>query len=167
MLPHLDAAVRLARWLCLSRADADDVVQEAILRAYRGFDGLVARDAKSWLLVIVRNCHRSELASRRRRPTEPLPGDEDAHDVLVSHAAGPEDEAASADEWRALAGVLMTLPEEHREVLVLKEIEDMSYREIADVVGIPIGTVMSRLARARASLASRWQPAEGGSRAVR
>jgi len=167
VLPHLDAAVRLARWLCLSRADADDVVQEAILRAYRGFDGLVARDAKSWLLVIVRNCHRSELASRRRRPTEPLPEDENAQDALFARAAGPEEQAASADEWRALAAVLMTLPEDHREVLVLKEIEDMSYREIAAVLGIPIGTVMSRLARARTGLASQWTAAEGSSRAVR
>lgn len=169
VLPHLDAAYRLARWLAHSPADADDVVQEAVLRAYRGFDALSGSDARAWLLAIVRNCHRSAERARRRRPTEPLPEESDALAplALVSGAPGPEAEAAAADERGALGRLLMGLPEDHREVLVLREIEDMSYREIAEVIGAPIGTVMSRLARARGALQSLWRQSQGAAHAVR
>jgi RNA polymerase sigma-70 factor (ECF subfamily) len=169
VLPHLDAAYRLARWLSSSPADADDVVQEAILRAYRGFDALKGEGAKAWLLVIVRNCHLSALQQRRRRPAESLPEESDVQDALAMTAAspGPEEEAVAADERSALVRLMRALPEDHREVLILRDIEDMSYREIAGVIGAPIGTVMSRLARARAALKAQWFHAEGKSHAVR
>jgi RNA polymerase sigma factor (sigma-70 family) len=168
-MPHLDAAYRLARWLSHSSADADDIVQEAILRAYRGFDALREPDAKAWLLVIVRNCHRSALQQRRRRPTEPLPEESDFHGLhsIVDRAPGPEEEAISVDERNALVRLMLALPEDHREVLILRDIEDMSYREIASVIGTPIGTVMSRLARARAALKVQRSQSLGQSSAVR
>src|ERR1700722_11985826 len=95
VLPHLDAAYRLARWLSSSSTDADDVVQEAILRAYRGFDALKGQEAKAWLLVIVRNCHWSALQQRRRRASGPLPEETDVQDVhaMTASSPGPEEEA--------------------------------------------------------------------------
>ncbi len=169
MLPHLDAAYRLARWLSASASDADDIVQEAVLSAYRGFDALRGQEAKAWLLVIVRNCYRSALRQRRRRPSEPLPDESDAHDAraMIATAPGPEDEAIAANESDVLAGLLRALPEAQREILILKDVEDMSYREIAVVIGAPIGTVMSRLARARAALRAQWITVEGRTDAVR
>lgn len=168
MLPHLDAAYRLARWLTDSAADADDIVQAAILRAFRGFDALRGEDARAWLLVIVRNCHRSALRHEQRRPAEPLPGESNVQDPsLTANAPGPEEQAVAADERRALAALMRELPEEQREVLILKDIEDMSYREIASVIGVPIGTVMSRLARARAALRRQWSNVEAKSHALR
>jgi len=143
-LPHLDAAYNLARWLARPPLDADDIVQDAMLRAFRAFDGFRGEDAKAWLLTIVRNCWRSAgTASRRRGHTEL---DED----LESGSAGPEDMAIAASRRRRLDAMIALLPEEFREVLILREMEDMSYRQIADITGAPIGTVMSRLARARA-----------------
>ena len=158
VLPHLDAAYRFARWLSRSPGDADDVVQEAILRAFRAFDGLRGSDVKAWLLAIVRNCHATALRQQQRRAHVPLPEEHDMHDAhaMVSTAQDPEDAAIECDSGRALDRLLSTLPEEHREVLILREIEDMGYREIASVANIPIGTVMSRLARARAALRARW-----------
>jgi RNA polymerase sigma factor (sigma-70 family) len=169
VLPHLDAAYRLARWLSSSSTDADDVVQEAILRAYRGFDALKGQEAKAWLLVIVRNCHWSALQQRRRRASGPLPEESDVQDVhaMTASSPGPEEEAVSADQRKALVSLMRALPEDHREVLILRDIEDMSYREIAGVIGAPIGTVMSRLARARAAIKAQWIHAEGKSHAVR
>lgn len=167
VLPHLDAAHRLARWLCRSPVDADDVVQEAFVRAYRGFDGLRSPDARAWLLAIVRNCHLSALADRRRRAYEPL---SEEHEALPEHATplpDPERSSIERDERRLLAQLIATLPEEQREVLLLREMEDMSYREIAAVAQVPIGTVMSRLARARAALKALWPEAEGEPHAVR
>jgi RNA polymerase sigma factor (sigma-70 family) len=154
VLPYLDAAYRFARWLTHSSADADDLVQESFLRAFRGFDGLRGGDVKAWLLAIVRNCHATALRQQQRRATVPLP-DEHEEPARSGETAGvPEPESASlaAEEQRSLERLLATLPQEHREVLMLREIEDMSYREIAAVTGVAIGTVMSRLARARAAL---------------
>lgn len=169
VMPHLDAAYRLARWLSNSSADADDVVQDAILRAYRGFDALRAPEAKAWLMVIVRNCHRSTLQRQRRRPTEPLPEENDVQDAhaMMASSPGPEQEAICADERDALVRLMFTLPEDHREVLILRDIEDMSYREIASVINAPIGTVMSRLARARAAIKAQYGHARGQLSAVR
>ncbi|HUO88149.1 MAG TPA: sigma-70 family RNA polymerase sigma factor [Rhizomicrobium sp.] len=157
-LPHLDAAVNLARWLARSPADADDVVQDAMLRAFRAFDGFRGSDAKPWLLAIVRNCWRNQAGDRKRRGHVPLPEHEDAESgaAIVDDGASPEALAANADERRKLDGVIATLPEEFREVLVLREMEDLSYRDIAEVTGAPIGTVMSRLSRARALLREKW-----------
>jgi RNA polymerase sigma factor (sigma-70 family) len=159
VMPHLDAAYRFARWLVRSPADADDVVQEAVLRAFRGFDALRGTDVKSWLFAIVRNCHLTALAKRERRPLVPLPDEHEPWDgpAMVSTAPGPEAETMRRDDERTLDRLLAMLPEEQREVLVLREIEDLDYREIASVTSVPIGTVMSRLARARAALRDRWQ----------
>ena len=142
-LPHLDAAYNLARWLSRSPADADDIVQDAMLRAFRAFDGFRGEDAKAWLLTIVRNCWRSAGAAGRRRGHTAL------HDELEAPEAGPEENAIAASRRRRLDAMIAMLPEDFREVLILREMEEMSYREIADITGTPIGTVMSRLARAR------------------
>ncbi len=154
VLPHLDAAHRFARWLSRSPDDADDVVQEAILRAFRGFDGLRGSDVKAWLLAIVRNCHSTAHAQRQRNTFVPLPEEHDAQDGHAMTATTPDPESVTIrlDHERMLERWLSELREEHREVLVLREFEDMNYREIATVTNVPIGTVMSRLARARAEL---------------
>ncbi|HEX4634731.1 MAG TPA: sigma-70 family RNA polymerase sigma factor [Rhizomicrobium sp.] len=146
-LPHLDAAYNLARWLSRSPTDADDIVQDAMLRAFRAFDGFRGGDVKAWLLTIVRNCWASAGAASRRRGHTSL---ED--ETLVAGEADPEQTAMRAGTRRRLDQMIAALPEEFREVLILREMEDMSYREIADITGTPIGTVMSRLARARAML---------------
>lgn len=170
VLPHLDAAYRFARWLAHSPGDADDLVQEAILRAFRGFEALRGSDVKAWLLTIVRNCHLTAMKQQRRRGFVPLPGENDVQDGAAVIATTPDPESSSIrrDEERTLDRLLSGLPDEQREILVLREIEEMNYREIAAVVNVPIGTVMSRLARARAALKVRWlREAEGGLRAVR
>jgi len=146
-LPHLDAAYNLARWLSRSPVDADDIVQDAMLRAFRGFDGFRGGDSKAWLLTIVRNCWLSAGAATRRRGHTSL-DDED----LEAPERTPEETAIRAGAKRRLDTLIGQLPEEFREVLILREMEDMSYREIAAITGSPIGTVMSRLARARAML---------------
>ena len=168
-MPHLDAAYRFARWLSRSSTDAEDVVQEAFLRAFRAFDTLRGTDAKAWLLAIVRNCHATELKQQLRRAAVSLPAEDEEPSGAAAIAAAPDPESASlaADERRTLDRLIAALPEEHREVLLLREAEDLSYREIAAVTGIPIGTVMSRLARARAALKVSWQQLEGEGRAVR
>lgn len=154
VLPHLDAAHRFARWLSRSPNDADDVVQEAILRAFRGFDGLRGSEVKAWLLAIVRNCHATAHTRRQRDAFVPLPEENDPEDGHAMTATAPDPESVSIrlDHERMLERWLSKLREEHREVLVLREFEDMNYREIAAVTNVPIGTVMSRLARARAEL---------------
>jgi RNA polymerase sigma-70 factor (ECF subfamily) len=158
-LPHLDAALNLARWLTRSRADADDVVQEAMLRAYRAFDSVRGSDVKPWLLTIVRNCCMTFTSGERRRSRGVQPIDETiaAQDnVLAVPLPDPEVSAIGADEGAKLAALVQALPEEFRTVLILREWEDLSYKEIAEVTGMPIGTVMSRLARARALLKDAW-----------
>jgi RNA polymerase sigma factor (sigma-70 family) len=158
VLPHLDAAYRFARWLSHSPGDADDVVQEAILRAFRGFEALRGTDVKAWLLAIVRNCHATAHRQQERRAFVPLPEEHDAQDghTMISSTPTPESASIDRDQERMLDKLISELPDEHREVLVLRELEDMDYREIATVTHVPIGTVMSRLARARAALKSRW-----------
>ena len=170
VLPHLDAAYRFARWLSRAPADADDVVQEAILRAFRGFDALRGSNVKAWLLAIVRNCHSTALKQQQRRGFVQLPEENDAQDGYAMTATTPDPESASIrrDEQRTLDRLIAALPEEHRTVLILREIEEMDYRQIATVTNVPIGTVMSRLARSRAALKARWlQEVEGEPRAVR
>jgi RNA polymerase sigma-70 factor (ECF subfamily) len=158
VLLHLDAAYRYARWLARSATDADDVLQEATLRAYRSFEELRGADGKAWLLTIVRNCHLSAAKQRQRRNFVSLPEDHDEQaSQLVAATPDPESAAIDRDERRMLQRLMAGLTEEQREVLALREIEDMDYREIAAVTGVPIGTVMSRLARARTALRSRWQ----------
>jgi RNA polymerase sigma-70 factor (ECF subfamily) len=153
-LPHLDAAYNLARWLARSPADAEDIVQDAMLRAWRAFDGFRGGDARPWLLAIVRNCWRSAGADSKRRNHVALP--EEGGVALMAGEPDPEANAVQASEGRRLDALIALLPNEFREVLILREMEDMSYREIAEVTGAPIGTVMSRLARGRAMLRERW-----------
>jgi len=164
-LPHLDAAYNLARWLSCSASDADDIVQDAFLRAYRSFDRLRGADAKPWLLAIVRNCCWT-AARRRSRWVVGLPAD--GWDETAGGSPEPlsgEDPlqaAIRAEEARSLDAAIAALPAGFREVLILREVEDLSYREIATVTGAPIGTVMSRLARARLALKDRWRGQTGG-----
>jgi RNA polymerase sigma factor (sigma-70 family) len=164
VMPHLDAAYRFAHWLVRSGGDADDIVQEAFLRAFRAFDTLRSADAKAWLLAIVRNCHATALQQQRRGGvTVALGADDAATDVpqLVAVEGDPERASIERDEQRALERLLAALAPEHREVLLLREMEDMSYREIATVTQLPLGTVMSRLARARAALKLQWLNSAG------
>jgi RNA polymerase sigma-70 factor, ECF subfamily len=156
VLPHLDAAYNLARWLTRSAEDAEDVVQEACLRALRYFRSFHGESARTWLLAIVRNTCFTWLRNNRDRREVPLFDDDQADNpedegVLGGGSIGNDPEAIairSAD--RALLNRLIgELPLPFREVLVLRELEDLSYREIAEVAAVPIGTVMSRLARAR------------------
>ena len=170
VMPHLDAAYRFARWLCQSPGDADDVVQEAFLRAFRGFDGLRGADVKAWLMTIVKNCHATARKQQQRRAYVPLPEESDAEDgrAMIAMTPAPESTSIRRDEKRTLDRLMSSLPQEHREVLVLREIEEMGYREIAAVTNVPIGTVMSRLARARAALKARClTDTEGTPHAVR
>jgi RNA polymerase sigma-70 factor (ECF subfamily) len=145
VLPHLDGAYNFARFLCRDSATAEDVVQEAFLRAYRGFGGFRGGDARAWLYAIVRNC----VFSSPRSP----PADDIAEQQLADEADTPEDALVRASEIRAVRVAIGALPEPFREAIVLRELEELSYREIAAVTGAPIGTVMSRLARARHMLA--------------
>ena len=168
-MPHLDAAYRFARWLARSPDDADDLVQEAILRAYRGFDALRGSDVKAWLLTIVGNCHLTALEQQQRRALVPLPEEHDAQDghALIATTPDPESASIRRDEERTLERLIADLPDDYREVLILREIEDMDYREIAAVTNVPLGTVMSRLARARAALKKHWlRQVEGEPHAV-
>jgi RNA polymerase sigma-70 factor (ECF subfamily) len=157
VLVHLDAAYRFARWLGRSEADAEDVVQEAMLRAWRAFDARREPDAKAWLLAIVRNCASSLHRREQRRGQVPLPEEHEPDAAaLVAPSGDPEGAAAQLDEQRVVRRLLTELPEEQREVLVLRELEELNYREIAAVINVPIGTVMSRLARARGALKALW-----------
>src|ERR1700693_1466142 len=143
VLPHLDAAYRFARWLSYAPGDADDVVQEAILRAFRAFDTLRGSDVKAWLLAIVRNCHSTALKQQQRRAFVPLPEEHDAQDGYAMVATTPDPESVSIhrDDERTLERLMSALPEEHREVLVLREIEDMDYPVLTSITKHHIGTV--------------------------
>ena len=157
VLPHLDAAYRFARWLSSVPGHADDVVQDAMLRAFRGYGAFRGDDPRAWLFAIVRNCHITLLTQQRRRAAEPLPDELDESAALIETGVGPEVEALRRDDHRMLDKLLAALSEEYREVLVLRELSEMNYRDIATVANIPVGTVMSRLARARAALKAQWQ----------
>jgi RNA polymerase sigma-70 factor (ECF subfamily) len=151
VMPHLDAAHNLARWLARNPHDAEDVVQEACLRAFKYLDGLHSGDARAWLLTIVRNAFYEWCA--RNRPSEIVADGESAIDAAVDDSAsGPEQIALRRSQAGQLAGAIESLPLAYREVFVLREMEDLSYKEIARIADIPIGTVMSRLARARSLL---------------
>jgi RNA polymerase sigma-70 factor, ECF subfamily len=159
VLPHLDAAYNLARWLIRSPADAEDVVQEACLRALRFFDGFRGGDSRAWLLKIVRNTCYSWV--KKNRPTELSDEfDETVHsaEVLGTDAEAKLVSRANSEQVRK---ALETLPAGFREVLVLREIEELSYKEISDVTGVPMGTVMSSLSRARQRLREELRAAAG------
>jgi RNA polymerase sigma-70 factor (ECF subfamily) len=151
VLPHLNAAYNLARWLARDANDADDVVQDACVRALKYVGSLHGSDARAWFLTIVRHAFYDWLG--RNRPAEIIQDDGTALDTAIDHAAiDPEQSASRNDQTQALVDAVAALPLQFREVLVLRELEDLSYKEIARVADIPIGTVMSRLARARALL---------------
>jgi len=150
LLPHMRAAYNLARWLTRTDQDAEDVVQEAYLRAVRFFGGFRGGDAKAWLLTIVRNASHSAW-QRGRGAGATVPLDEDTPEVEDA-ALGPEDLLLQKASRQEVREALDALPVEFREVLVLRELEGLSYKEMAEVTQVPIGTVMSRLARARARL---------------
>ncbi|MBV9344519.1 MAG: sigma-70 family RNA polymerase sigma factor [Gammaproteobacteria bacterium] len=153
VLPHLDDAYRFARWLGNARADAEDIVQEAMLRAFRGFAALRAPAVKPWLLTIVRNCHVDAARQRQRREADR----QALADAQGAGAPDPQLAAIQSQSELELQRLLSGLSAEHRETLALREVAELSYREIATLTGVPVGTVMSRLSRARESLREHWQ----------
>jgi RNA polymerase sigma factor (sigma-70 family) len=146
VLPHLDAAFNYARWLTRNDADAEDVVQDACVRAMRFFSSLRDNDARPWLFAIVRNTWYSRVSRRASSEATPL--------IVAQHdeaddALDPEERLLQQHTVAVVRTALEQLPVDFREVLVLRELEGLSYKEIAAVVGVPLGTVMSRLARGR------------------
>ena len=150
VVPLLDDAYTLARHLMRDEHDAQDVVQEAYLRAWRYFAGFRGGDERAWLLTIVRNC--CYTWRRSRRGTETVPFDDEHHSGDDGNRYASDSRAINDSERGALVSALDALPREFREVLVLREIDGLSYREIAGITGAPVGTVMSRLARGRERL---------------
>jgi RNA polymerase sigma-70 factor (ECF subfamily) len=168
-LPHLDAAFNLARWLAGNTTDAEDVVQDAYLRAYRYFDSWQGGDFRVWLLTIVRNSFitwvRENRSARLVFHAEPPLGDtaETEETAWGQRSADPETMLLDSIDSQTLSRLVERLPTEYREVLLLREVEDLAYKDIADVTGVPVGTVMSRLSRARLALRRLWlnaNPAE-------
>lgn len=150
VLPHLDAAYNLARWLTRNERDAEDVVQEAFLRALRHFRSFRGGDARPWLLAIVRNTFYT-WRKHNRLPEEEIVFEDDKHPVAAD-SSDPEKLLLRETDRRLLRSALSLLPREFLEVIVLREFEELSYKEIAEVIQVPAGTVMSRLARARKRL---------------
>ena len=151
VLPHLDAAFNYARWLAKNDADAEDVVQDAYVRALRFFSSLRGEDARAWLLTIVRNTWYGRFPRRAGSGVTTV-ADEDA-DNRADVSLDPEAQMIQQQTVEQVQRAFEALPTDFREVLVLRELEGLSYKEIAAIVGIPLGTVMSRLARARERLA--------------
>ena len=154
VLVHLDAAYNLARWLTRDASGADDAVQEACLRAFRFFDSLQGPSPKAWFMAVVRNASLDWLKDQRMR------GADDSYDEALHTASASESTesivARDSDARWVHAGIA-ALPREYREVLVLRELEELSYKEISAIVDVPIGTVMSRLSRGRDLLQQRLQ----------
>ena len=149
VLPHLDSAYGFARWLTRDPVSAQDLAQESLLRALRYFHAFRGEEARPWLLRIVRNTW-TDMRTRYAAESESL----ETVENQVAAGPDPEQSAEAGDRRRHVAAALAALPAEVREVLVLREIEDLSYKQIAGVLDLPIGTVMSRLARAREKLAA-------------
>jgi RNA polymerase sigma-70 factor (ECF subfamily) len=158
ILVHLDAAYNLARWITRDTVMARDAVQDGCLRAFRAFDQMQGPNARAWFLAVIRNACLDLLREQRSRAVEEE-YDEDLHASGVvpdgNSAVTPEDIAARASDAQWLHNCIDALPREYREVIVLRELEELSYKEISAIVDIPIGTVMSRLARARGLLQRR------------
>ena len=150
IMPHMDAAYNLARWLTRNEDDAQDIVQEAYLRAFKFFDGFHGLDARAWLLTTVRNtCYTWLEQNRRNRSATSF--DEEIHTV-EEDAMNPSSLALKSGDIKMVRESLEELPDEFREVIVLRDLEELSYKQIAEVIKAPLGTVMSRLARARERL---------------
>jgi RNA polymerase sigma-70 factor, ECF subfamily len=163
-LPHLDDVYTLARYLLGNEAEADDAAQECYLRAFRHFDTYRGPQIRPWLFAILRNvCH----SARARAGADPQPAGaaEDINEATIpiwnEPPETPEKAVLRQHDADTVRTLIAALPVQFREVIVLREIEDLSYREIADIIGAPVGTVMSRLARARAMLRSAWLAADG------
>jgi len=150
MLPHLDAAHNLAKWLLRNEEDAKDVVQEAYLRAFKSFGGFHGSNGRAWLLTIVRNTSYT-LLKKNRAVDLTTTFDEEIH-ASGDESASPAIIVEHAEDAELITKAMDQLPAEFREILVLRHQEGLSYKEIADIAQIPPGTVMSRLARARAKL---------------
>jgi RNA polymerase sigma-70 factor, ECF subfamily len=147
LVPHLDSAHNLARWLMRNSADAEDVVQEAYARAFRYASGFRGGDPRAWLLAIVRNtCYRSLRKRCAAGLVEPFDEDAYSHEACTSN---PEQQLMRRADGELVETALAALPARFREILVLREVEGLSYSEMSDVLGVPIGTVMSTLSRAR------------------
>lgn len=159
VLIHLPAAYNLAFLLLRSRADAEDAVQDASVRAYRSFHQMKGASAKPWLMAIVRNVCYRRLQERKRAVANVISLDEallsssslEEH-VFAQPLRSPEESAALSSDQSVLNSAIQDLPPIYREIIILRELEELSYNEIADVIGSPVGTVMSRLARARETL---------------
>jgi RNA polymerase sigma factor (sigma-70 family) len=156
-MPHLDGAYSFARYLCRDDHAAEDIVHEAYVRALRFHAGFRGDDIKPWLFAIVRNCFLSWAKAQGRDPEAEALAEEEAAELET-----PESALIRGEEAAALRALIAALPVHYREVLLLREIEQLSYREIADAIDAPTGTVMSRLARARSLLAAAWRRREAG-----
>jgi RNA polymerase sigma-70 factor (ECF subfamily) len=163
-MPHLDDLYTLARYLMRNASDADDAVQECYLRALRHFDSYRGPAMKPWLLTILRNVCNADFARRGRHEIPTDLADEDAATQVPMwqepHAT-PETALLRQQDGDTIRRLVAALPAPFREAIVLREINDLSYSEIAEAAGVPVGTVMSRLARARSMLRSAWNGAEG------
>jgi RNA polymerase sigma-70 factor, ECF subfamily len=163
-LPHLDDVYTLARYLMRAKTDADDAVQECYLRALRHFDSYRGPAMKPWLLAILRNVCHTEFARRTAQPI-PSSADEDDHasdePMWQEAQASPETVLMKQHDSETIRQLISALPPSFREAIVLREINDLSYRDIAEVTGVPVGTVMSRLARARTLLRAAWNAEQG------
>jgi RNA polymerase sigma factor (sigma-70 family) len=162
VVPQLDAAYNFARFLSRDADAAQDIVQEAFLRAYRSFAGYRGGDARAWIFTIVRNCYHSWLMSQRRRSRLEVDyrGEGDSDDLIStipSDQDTPEATLVRRAEARTVHLILNAMPRPFREILVLREIEELSYHQISDITALPIGTVMSRLARARKAFGDAWR----------
>jgi RNA polymerase sigma-70 factor (ECF subfamily) len=160
-LPHLDDVYTLARYLARSVSDADDAVQECYLRAFRHFDTFRGGPIKPWLFAILRNVCHATYAGNVRLVFTAETGEPQAAPMWREDADTPEQAMLRRHDSDTMRRLIGELPAEFREVIVLREINDLSYRDIATVIEAPIGTVMSRLARARAMLRDAWMAAEG------
>ena len=162
IVPQLDAAYNFARFLSRDAEAAQDIVQEAFLRAYRSFAGYRGGDARAWIFTIVRNCYHSWLMDRRRKSRVEVDygGDGDS-DEFISAIPSDEDIPETAlvrkAEAQTVRLVLNAMPRPFREILVLRELEELSYHQISEITALPIGTVMSRLARARRAFGDAWR----------
>ena len=166
VLPHLDAAYNLARWLVRDAHDAQDVVQDALVRALRHFDGFRGGDPRPWLLAIVRNAAFAWLGARRTGEVDVADHEHELVAVLAIDAppADPESLALRRAERQQIDAAIAALPIAFREAVVLRELEELSYRDIARITDVPIGTVMSRLSRGRHLLAAALRPEAARSR---
>lgn len=165
ILPHLDGAYNLARYLTRDSVLSEDVVQEAVLRAFRSFGQFRGGSPRAWLFAIVRNCSRTAQAGRAGAVSLVITESSLSEDAAIQMARqpdpgpSPEEEVFRKADINRLRAAIEAIPEPFRETVVLRDLEDCSYAEIAEVTGVPIGTVMSRLSRARAMLAKELLPA--------